>query len=742
MSTGRDPLNVQVKKNYRETLTPHRLALAVLIHEFFKVRLNDASAELSKQHIRDFCILILKLIQSPDLMLEELLDILTCGKYLIHQEVIDSFNDTLRHLNEDGIDYLLLVMDNIGKLILHDTDIVMNKTISQINKKSVIGYYLRRLLINFDKLTFSEVSSVISSFQRYYLYEVKEDKVGINRKLNLVYYEDWYSNRDQWSKRQAELFIASQAALLSNNEEKAFSPKDLGKHIKNLLKTNPDLAEAHFLNYLNYLRVKEFCGAISSLYHCFDKSSFVDAKGNVDEQSKGFRFAALNLAVLYFHFHHKEEALAALKEAIMLAQQANDNVCLQHALSWLYCLTPLNKDKLLEHSILKSIDLNLPYIISLGIQSFVQYAGISGGRPKYIFETITKSDIGNCQHAYSDLTCSSYAQKSGMWLFYGKSEMSSLWSQLLLHLNTDTNPLGITYFGESLCQSICNVAMHLLNQAEYSKAHATIMLAKDRFPHEPLSHIWLLCECIYTFTRCLYHEEWIEAEAAAQKMSVYDDCESQLRMTQLFLHKRDFSAANKCISRLIDNHSDSQTRLRIDYHVRAMILNAEVRYTSCYPNVVPPVAMHACLAYANDFHVDYLGALTNLHLANIQYLMKMPAQALKLLDRCLIHILSHGGVYDRARAMLMYAKCIVSNASASTHERETVIVNAAEILNKVVVNFMKVEAYARVKDALHLQACLYNEVNLINERNKCALEFRLLEEEYPSANNIVPVTFL
>ncbi|KAK5639964.1 hypothetical protein RI129_010775 [Pyrocoelia pectoralis] len=565
----------------------------------------------------------------------------------------------------------------------------------------------------------------------------------MNRKLNLVFYEDWYSNRDQWSKCQAQLFIATQAALLCSNEEKAFNPKELGMHIKNLIKANPDLAEAHFLNYLNYLRVKEYCGAISSLYHCFDKSGFIDSKGNVDEKSKGFRFAALNLAVLYFHFGHRNEAVAALKEAIMLAQQANDNVCLQHALSWLYCLTNVNKDKLLEHSILKSLDLNLPYIVSLGIQSFVQYAGISGGTPKYIFETITRSDIVNCQHAFGDLTCSSYAQKSGMWLFYGKSEMSLLWSQLLLHLTPDTNPLGITYFGEALCQSICNVAIQLLNEAEYEKSYSVLMLAKERFPHEPLSHTWLFCECIYTFTRCLHRQEWIEAETAAQRMAVYDVCESRLRIVELFIQKRDFSAAYKCINELIDVHNDFNSRLRIDYHVRAMILYAEIRYASCYPDVIPPIALHACLSYANDFFVDYLGAVSYLRLANIQLLMKLPAQALKLLDKCLLHILTHGGIYDRARAMLCYSKCIVANSKdCASVERKKTILSAAEMLSEVVAGFMKVEAYAKVKDALYLQACLYNELNMVIERNKCAFDFRLIEEEYPTANNITPVAFL
>lgn len=39
----------------------------------------------------------------------------------------------------------------------------------------------------------------------------------------------------------------------------------------------------------------------------------------------------------------RKEALCALKEAIMTAHKANDSVCLQHALAWLYKLSDENK---------------------------------------------------------------------------------------------------------------------------------------------------------------------------------------------------------------------------------------------------------------------------------------------------------------------------------------------------------------------------------------------------------------
>lgn len=58
-------------------------------------------------------------------------------------------------------------------------------------------------------------------------------------------------SREQWSRRQAELFVATQAALIASNEEKAIEPAKLQQHIRNLLKSNPTLAEAVIFYHKN-----------------------------------------------------------------------------------------------------------------------------------------------------------------------------------------------------------------------------------------------------------------------------------------------------------------------------------------------------------------------------------------------------------------------------------------------------------------------------------------------------------
>lgn len=398
----------------------------------------------------------------------------------------------------------------------------------------------------------------------------------------------------------------------------------------------------------------------------------------------------------------------SLREAIRISQEANDNVCLQHALSWLYCLTLTNTDKLIEHSILKSLELNLFYIMSVGMVCFVQYAGISSGHPKQIFETMTKGDIINCQHNHWDLIGNSYMERAALWLLYGKTEMSCLWSQLYLYLNTDTSGLSKTCYGEAFCHSICNIANHLLVQGEYRLVLCIISFAKDRFPNEPVCHNWMWCESLLTFTRALHQENWAEAEAAAQRMAVVHKWESCLRLAELYLHKQDFINAQACVSEILDKRqNDENNKLRIDYHVRALILLAEIQCASCFPNSVPSgvaILLNSCLGHADDYHLDYYAALIYLHLANVQLLMGMPGQALKMVDQCIVQILAHGGCFDRARAMLMYAKCMVANSREECEAtRKKTISDVIDLLDEVKILFEKVEAYTRAKNVLYMQ---------------------------------------
>lgn len=243
----------------------------------------------------------------------------------------------------------------------------------------------------------------------------------------------------------------------------------------------------------------------------------------------------------------------------------------------------------------------------------------------------------------------------------------------------------------------------------------------------------------------MHHENWADAEVAAQKMAVLRKWESCLRLAELYLYKQDFVSAHACISEVLDK-CQSDAKLRIDFHVRALILLAEVQCASSFPNTVPSgiaILLNSCLSYANDYHLDYYAAVIHLHLANVQLLLGMPAQALKMVDRCIVQILAHGGYFDRARAMMLLCKCWVANSAKETEAvRKKIITEAVDMLEEVRRLFERVEAYARVKSVLYMQAQLCHEIGSNSKRNKYAMEFRILDGEYPTKNMYTLLRYL
>lgn len=94
------------------------------------------------------------------------------------------------------------------------------------------------------------------------------------------------------------------------------------------------------------------------------------------------RYAALNLASLHLHFSHTELAISSLKEVIMLAQDANDHVCLQYALAWLLrvdkSITEEEEREMIEKFSNKCDELQLTYLKGLGSQALAQSMALQG----------------------------------------------------------------------------------------------------------------------------------------------------------------------------------------------------------------------------------------------------------------------------------------------------------------------------------------------------------------------------
>lgn len=87
-------------------------------------------------HRKDFCILILKLIQSPDLTLPELRSLLLSGKHNIEPRFMAKFDSAIKDLYTVGVSNLLDLAEYISRLTI---DLQLNGIWCQINKNSILG---------------------------------------------------------------------------------------------------------------------------------------------------------------------------------------------------------------------------------------------------------------------------------------------------------------------------------------------------------------------------------------------------------------------------------------------------------------------------------------------------------------------------------------------------------------------------------------------------------------------------
>lgn len=323
-------------------------------------------------------------------------------------------------LQEEGVAGIMDLVQSIDKLLTIDN--------LPINRSSVLGLFLRQVFLSFDKLTFSEVSSLNQQFDIYYRagkaalrrvidssdvaggesfemsLESEESKVEYKlRSLmpvefaasNTSHEENILDDQPTISKKQAELFLVQQANLLQSNEKLALPPEELQREIQRILKSNPGLPEAKFVSYLNSQRVKEVTEATHSLY----------GSCNISGVLNDFRFASLNVASYHVNMDNRDAAMSTIKEAITMAQEASDHACLQHVLSLLQrIVNEHDKKRLLERSVTKCGELNLPYLQSLGLLSLATHLSTSACTdPGHVLDLIAKSDMINCHQSMSDL---------------------------------------------------------------------------------------------------------------------------------------------------------------------------------------------------------------------------------------------------------------------------------------------------------------------------------------------------
>ena len=195
----------------------------------------------------------------------------------------------IARLQSEGVAGVMDLVQSIEKLLASETGV-------HVSRSSVLGLLLRRVYLTFDKLTFSEVSALRQQLDWYYLAgraslasllqeedgeqsgDMSLDCDSSSIEFRLPSFLSAHETRTEpilpeqqgvVSRKQADLVIAQQASLLQTAECAALPPRQLQAEVSRILKSCPALPEAHFLSYLNCLRVNDVAGAEHALYASF-----------------------------------------------------------------------------------------------------------------------------------------------------------------------------------------------------------------------------------------------------------------------------------------------------------------------------------------------------------------------------------------------------------------------------------------------------------------------------------------
>nr|XP_061804683.1 anaphase-promoting complex subunit 5-like isoform X3 [Nerophis lumbriciformis] len=621
---------------------------------------------------------------------------------------------------------------------------------SEAYKTSVVGLFMRHMLLAYNKLSFSQVYKLYKSLQHYYHNNDPKPTEGHmcsmamavdDCDMDLTSTEDTVGDRldrddkdnflDQseigcvgpLSQKQAEYFLARQAYLLKNDECKALKPALLQEELNNMLKFNPDFAEAHYLNYLNSIRVQDIFLSTHSLLHYFDRLilSGSEGKSNGEEgYGRNLRYATLNLASLHCRFGHYQQAALVLQEAIRIAQESNDHVCLQHCLSWLYTLEQMkgcDSTVLTEDSVKMAVHFCLP--------------GTRQGKTAHkLMDALKDTDILHWKHSLSELIEISLAQTTSIWRMYGKSTMALQQAQLLLHMSSlepvnygvqqnNTEPFNV---------ALCHLAELHAEQGLYGAASDILQHLKDQFPaHTQHAKLWMLCDLKIQFERHMIEGKYNLAEQLITSISALNKTEGLFRKVQVLKVLNRTTEAYSILQRL---HMHCEKTKCTETVIRVMLSTAELHWESNGFSTALPLLFQA-LALARQHHLQSLASETLLHLTFTQLMLGVPEKALLVLHEAIEPVLAHGALVDKGRALLLAARCQMAVAGFRPDNLQ-VAVSAVEMLNEAAAYFTKLNCKEHLREVHYLQAQLYNSLGQTSQRNKSAMLFRLLDQELRS----------
>jgi len=266
-----------------------------------------------------------------------------------------------------------------------------------------------------------------------------------------------------------------------------------------------------------------------------------------------------------------------------------------------------------------------------------------------------------------------------------------------------------------------------------SKADIVRRTTEDMFETKSSQWVHIVSEARerVLIRRAIAKQELSQAMTLVQRMKAKEVDDASLLEAQVLLKQGHVGECRDTIKKILASAGDNS-----ELRIRALILLSDVFNLSGSPaNAVEYLVQAIHLSKEN--RLDLLHHISILHLANCHLLMGFPGKALSLTMSSLPFLLSHGGTEDCAKAWLLAAKCKVgASKDFAPSMRRAEMLEGAEMVIKAKDKFNCIGDQTRVQDCLYLLARLYHSLQLTQERNMIASQYKKLEDLHPVKSRI------
>ncbi|CAJ0758112.1 6524_t:CDS:10 [Entrophospora sp. SA101] len=420
-------------------------------------------------------------------------------------------------------------------------------------------------------------------------------------------------------------------------------------------------------------------------------------------------------AVHYIEFGHKEQAILAIKEAIEMARDCNDQECLRFALSWLYRLKATDQipidnvgpteQQLLDSLILKAKKTNYIYSHVLGELGSAQRQVQLGSSPAEVFDSLFKSHVlnSNCQ--------------TKTMRYQEKLLNSNIWS--------GKNPNT-----EDLLTSICQLADQHASNGNYSEAIKLLSKRKGDFLRvRKLSILWNLC-----LEKVLYQKSFERQEIAnikALKTQIRAICHNDEHFHV------DFEFNHAAYLAKIDRTNEFQdwfykSNVVLELPVKNCQNSNSIEAENPIP-ALPCVLKSLCLS--ERFHYQRSFFLAILRLAQILIHFNLPNKAKTMIENIMHLILADHTLYLQSLGNFIYAQSMIACISQNMNANGEQSISWDEVLlplEDAKIGFKHLESISELLKVLQLLSYIYNIKGDLISRDKVAEEFKNKSNQYNS----------